>query len=401
MDLSLHRGELYWPETVDEVPSYPALEQDLTCDVLIVGGGMAGALCAEALSHTPLKTVLVEKRTVGGGSSSANTGLLQYSNDKMLHEFIEELGEEKAVRFYKLCLQAVEDLQKTAGTFSMPAYFARRPSLYYASDDNDVSKLRKEYEALKKHGFEVEYLEKDRIKELFSFEKPAALLTHGDADVNPFQYIHGLMNLVHTRNVEIYENTSVKEAGIDKEYIYFSTDKGRIAAKKVIYSTGYETIPFAEKLGAELNRTYAIATTPVIDLTNWAYRALVWETKRPYFYMRTTEDGRIIAGGLDEDKMEAPVNKEIIKERGEQLLQRVKEHFPKYELEVSHTWSASFGESDDGLPFIGQHPDNEKIYYCLGFGGNGTVYSMLGAQILSDLIQGKENADAEIVRLDR
>ena len=399
--MQLHNGNLYWPETIKQRTSYPILTEDITCDVLIIGGGISGALCAEELSHTALKTVLVDKRTVGGGSTAANTGLLQYSNDKMLHELEDDLGEDKAVRFYKLCLEAIDELQQLAGSLSLPVDFTRRPSLYYASSEDDVEKIKKEYKALKKHGFEVEYLEKKQIKKYFGFEKPAAIITHGDAEVNPVQLVQALISSAEKKGVEIYENTEVVEDWSEGGYLRFQSQEGMIHAKKVIYSTGYETIPFAQKLGADINRTYAIATSPLDKHPEWSYSALIWETKRPYFYMRRTEDGRIIAGGLDEDEMEAPLNEEIINQSGQRLLERVREHFNDDKLAVSHSWAASFGESIDGLPFIGQHPTKENVYYCLGFGGNGTIFSKIGAKILPDLIRGKENKDAEIFRLDR
>ncbi|MGP1909574.1 NAD(P)/FAD-dependent oxidoreductase [Metabacillus sp. JX24] len=399
--MKLHNGSLYWPKTISSTQKYPELRESITCDVLIVGGGMSGALCAHTLSAYNLKTVLVEKRIVGSGSSSANTGLLQFSNDKMLHEFIKEIGKDEAVRFYKMCLKAVDELEKTAKSLSQPVDFIRRKSLYYASDEKDVSKLKKEFKALSKHGFPVSFLEEDEIEERFGFKKPAALLTDGDAEVNPYKFIQTLMKDAHQRGVHIYENTPVEEAERDGEYVTMQTSHGTIRAKNVIYSTGYETIPFAKKLGADVNRTYAIATTPVASLENWEDQSLIWETKRPYFYMRTTVDGRIVAGGLDEDKMEAPSNEDIIRERGQRLLDKIKEHYPSYDMEVDSAWGASFGESDDGLPFIGQHPKKDNIYYCLGFGGNGTVYSMLGAEIIKDLILYQSHPDADIVRLDR
>ncbi|MDG5472635.1 FAD-dependent oxidoreductase [Jeotgalibacillus sp. ET6] len=399
--MRLHNGDLYWPETVEKRHEYPSLSSDITCDVLIIGGGMAGALVAEELSHKPLKTVLAEKGRIGSGSSSANTGLLQYSNDKMLHEMAEEIGEEEAVLFYKLCLQAVDELQQVSGPLSPPVDFIRRPSLYYASDETDVQKLEKECEMLNKHGFEVEFYDKERIKERFGFEKPAALMTHGDAEVNPLKLVMALIETANVRDVDVYENTELTEEGKEGEYWCFASPKGRIMAKHVIYSTGYGSVPDLSSIGAELNRTYAIATTPVDHLERWSYQSLIWETKRPYFYMRTTADNRIIAGGLDQEELTGTLDEGVIKDRGIKLLDKIKEHFPDFDLEVSHAWAASFGESKDGLPFIGEHPEKENIFFCLGYGGNGTVYSKLGAKMLCELIHGNPSEGASIVKLDR
>ncbi|KIL52957.1 NAD(P)/FAD-dependent oxidoreductase [Jeotgalibacillus campisalis] len=399
--MKLHNGELFWPETVEKQIDYPPLNTEVTCDVLIIGGGMAGALCAEELSHTPFKTVLAEKGRIGSGSSSANTGLLQYSNDKMLHEMAEEIGEDQAVHFYKLCLEAVDELQQVSGPLTPPVDFIRRPSLYYASDESDVSKLQKEYEMLNKHGFEVEFYDKELIKERFGFEKPAALMTHGDAEVNPLKLVKALINTANGRDVDVFENTHLTEEGKEGEYWCFASPDGRIKAMHVIYSTGYETISFAKSLGAELNRTFAIATTPVESLERWSYQALIWETKRPYFYMRTTADNRIIAGGLDQEELTGTLDEDVIQDRAAKLLKRIKEHFPDLDIDVSHAWAASFGESKDGLPYIGEHSEKDNIYFCLGYGGNGTVYSKLGAKMLCELIHGKPSEGADIVKLDR
>lgn len=389
----LHNGKLYWPETAERDVSFPALKEEHHIDVLIVGGGMAGALCAEELSHTQLKVAVVDKGGVGEGSSSANTGLLQYSNDKMLHEFIDEIGEERAVTFYKMCLNAVEELQKVAGTLPGKVDFIRRPSLYYASDESDIEKLKKEYKALTDHGFEVEYFEADKIEELYGFRKPAALMTHGDAEVNPFRLIRSLFESAQTRGVQIYEHTLLENLQtVDGKHVLEIAD-GKIIADRVIYCTGYEAKSLADRFGGELNRTYAITTNPVEDLESWIYRALIWETKRPYFYMRTTEDGRVIAGGLDEDKMDADVSDEKLQDRGERLINRVKEHFPELDIKAEYLWSAAFGESEDGLPFIGKDPKKEGVYYCLGFGGNGTVYSKLGAKLLREMLFGEHDPD--------
>lgn len=117
--------------------------------------------------------------------------------------------------------------------------------------------------------------------------------------------------------------------------------------------------------------------------------------------MRTTFDGRIVAGGLDEETMEAPSDPKILEAYGHKLLARIKEHFPQNQLKADYTYGATFGESKDGIPFIGEVPNSKNVYYCLGFGGNGTVYSSFGSTIIKDLITKGVHQDADLVRLDR
>lgn len=85
----------------------------------------------------------------------------------------------------------------------------------------------------------------------------------------------------------------------------------------------------------------------------------------------------------------------------ETLLKKAASLFPHLELKPAYIYGATFGESQDNLPFIGEHETMQGQYYLLGYGGNGTVYSMIGAKILADLIQQIPNADAEIVQLGR
>lgn len=104
---------------------------------------------------------------------------------------------------------------------------------------------------------------------------------------------------------------------------------------------------------------------------------------------------------MDEDKPEAPQSAELIQQRTENLLQQAKELFPDYDIQIDYAYAASFGESIDNIPFIGEHPTKKNQYYLLGYGGNGTVYSMLGSHIIKDLITGNRNEDADLFQLER
>jgi glycine/D-amino acid oxidase-like deaminating enzyme len=395
--MELHNGKLFWPTTYNDTEK----EFNTHFDVAIIGGGMSGALCAYVLSREGLKVAIIEKRQLASGSSSANTGLLQFSNDIMLHELIDEIGEEQAVRFYKLCQEAVDHLEEVAMTLPVSPEFTRRKSIYYASSPLHLPKLKKEYRTLKEHGFPVEYWSKKDMKEHLPFSKSGALITHGDAEVNPYRFVNGIFEYLKEHNTTAFEGTEAIDVKEDGGKVLIETTKGTLTASHVVHATGYETPSLGKNIGTEVNRSYAIATKPVDDLSQWHDRALIWETDRPYLYLRTTVDNRIIAGGLDEDPAEAPQSMEKIEKQGKRIEKEVQKMFPGLHVEMDYAWGASFGESLDHMPYIGRHPDKERIYYLLGYGGNGTVYSMLGSRILSDLILGRPNRDAELVKLDR
>jgi glycine/D-amino acid oxidase-like deaminating enzyme len=400
----LYTGNLYWPVTLKDTREYPPLRQNKKTKVAIIGGGMSGAICSSIFMQNGLSTILVERGEVAGGSTSANTGLLQFSNDIMLCDLIEQIGERDAQIFYRACRDAVQMLEEAARSLRIDVGFIRRNSLYYASTEQDLPKLRREYEALKACGLNVEFWTADDIAKHFPFRKPGAIVTHGDAEVNPFQFVNGLTDAAVDQGLEIHEHTDIvaHETLASGQHRLVTSDGYEIEAEHVVYAVGYEPEELRGKLiKAEINRSFALVTGIQPNLQSWHKRFLIWETARPYLYMRTTVDGRVVVGGLDEE-IEQPLHSDSERaKRSGKLHQQLKALFPDLQAPVEFEWSATFGESRDSLPFIGADPAWKNVYYCLGYGGNGTVYSMLAAHLISDLIQGKEHPLTEIVKLDR
>ncbi|WP_153722039.1 NAD(P)/FAD-dependent oxidoreductase [Sporosarcina cascadiensis] len=398
--MKLHMGSLYWESTFERT-DYENNEKKEVYDVAIIGGGMSGALCSYVLSQEEYSIVLLEQERIGSGSTAANTGLLQFSNDIMLHELIGQIGEEQAVEFYRSCKRALEQLQSTAEHMPFDVQFHTRQSLYYASTEADVPKLRREYEALRKHGFPVEFWEREDIESHFSFSKPAAIVTKGDAEVNPLRLCAGAVQYAYEKGMHVWEQTEVLEIQEADENTIVKTTAGDFYARTVVVTTGYAPAPEMKIEQKDLKVTYAVATEPFEDLSFWKDRMMIWETERPYLYMRLTDDQRIVAGGLDKDTDQLPKTEEQTAEKFNELRQELEKLFPNHPIRLEYEWTALFGESTDELPVVGHHPEEPHVYYLIGLGGNGTVYSMLGAHLIRDEMKGKQNPNEPILELER
>jgi len=399
--MKLISGNTLWPGTLHPRFKYPALEGEIFCDCLIIGGGMGGALSAKLLAEKGLHAVVIDKREVGRGSSMASLGLLQYSNDKTLTSCIHTFGEQRGVRFYELCRLAMQQLKDTISTLDIDPWYIPRTSLYCASSEEDVALLEEEYHTLQNYAFDVELWSRNKISAHFPFSKPNALYTKGDAEVNPYRLVHSLLHSASKKGAQVYERTKMIHCEYGEDVVLCYTPSGTIRAKQVIFSTGYETQEIKKDRGAYLQSTYAIATKPLKDLSSWYNQSLIWETARPYLYMRTTPDGRIVAGGLDEEIPHDDQRAIRAKLRGETLLKKIADHFPLPDLAIDYAWEAVFGSTHDGFPLIGPHPEYPNCYFIEGYGGNGTVYSMIAASILTDVITGVQNDDMELFSLTR
>lgn len=403
--MDLTSGTLRWPETVKPLFTYEPLRQHVRCDIVVIGGGMGGAQISYELSKLGYCVIVLEKHTVGSGSTSANTGLLQYCNDKTLTSCIHTYGEEAGVRFYRLCKQMLSKLLSLKEELLLDPELFPRSSLYLASYEAHVPKLRQEYEMLMRYGFPVEWWTTEDIKQAFGFAKPAAIVTHGDAEVNPFRFIHSLFHTAVQRyGLQIYEQTRVNHhVANDSSIIVTTADGYQITAKHAVFAMGYETQEYKRDRNAILESSFALVSEPIVNLdSSWYERMLIWETARPYLYLRTTPDNRIIIGGFDEATTILEERDRMLLHKTEQLIEEANKLFPSLApLHSAYAWAATFGSTHDGFPFIGRHPAYPRCLFIEGYGGNGTVCNAIATEIIPAILEHGEHPDEHLFRFTR
>jgi glycine/D-amino acid oxidase-like deaminating enzyme len=400
--MDLTTGCPLWPIRDGLLATYPPLAQDLTCDVAIVGGGMTGGFAALALAEAGADVLLLDKRDVATGSTASCTGLLQYEIDTPLHVLIDRMGVDAAVRSYLLCLGAIDKLDRLTQTLGDRCGFARRKSLYLASHPRDVAALEKEYAARTACGIRLDLLGPRDIAAQFPFTAPAALLSYDAGEVDAYRLTHALLRAASDKGLRVFDRTRVTTIAHGKSRATLHTDRGhRVTARKIVFATGYETRRFLRDPRVKLRTTYALASEPVNSFDGWTDRCLIWETKRPYFYARTCEDDRVVIGGGDEDFINPDDHADVLPRKQGYLQRRFATLFPKIEFETAFRWAGVFGESDDGLPFIGDCGDVPNAYFAVGYGGNGITYSLLAGEIIRDFFLQRPNPDAKLFCFDR
>jgi glycine/D-amino acid oxidase-like deaminating enzyme len=204
------------------------------------------------------------------------------------------------------------------------------------------------------------------------------------------------------KGLGVFDRTVAKAIRYQKRRVIVETDRGsRITARKVVFATGYESQQFLRQNAGALHSTFVAITEPIAPFPEWPERWLIWETARPYFYLRTTTDNRVIMGGEDLPFATEHRRDGIIKRQTRKLLRRFGRLFPSSDVEVAYAWAGTFGETKDGLAFIGRGPERPYAYFALAYGGNGITMSTIAARLIAEDYLGRKNQDSRIYRFGR
>lgn len=389
--MDLKSGYPFWAVKNGLMCAFPKLKADITCDVVVIGGGITGALIADELGNNAFDVVVVEQRDVAWGSSAASTALLQYEIDAHMVDLAKQYSEFHALLAYQACADAIialRDLAEELGDVD----FSMQESLYYASKRRDTTALREEFELRVKHGFDAEWLDSAEIKQRFGFKAPGAILTRLAAVVDPYRLASKLLARLVERGGKVFDRTMIDSIESAADSVTLRTPEGlQIQCKHVVVAAGYASQKWLKKSVAKNRSSYAFITDPLDESTlGLLASTMVWESARPYLYMRTTGDGRLLVGG-DDDDIDIPARRDLrVDSKARGLSKKVQKLFPHLPLRPAFSWGGTFAETADGLPFFGEHPEHgPRVQFAMAYGGNGISYSMIGAGLLRANIEGR------------
>lgn len=384
---------------------YPSLRENISCDVLIIGAGITGALLAYQFSCEGYKTTVIDKRDVGTGSTCATTSMVQYEIDKSLYELAGMIGKDAAIDIYKESVRSVEKLAEIANGLGFPCGFSLKESLHFAYTIQDASTLKQEVECRRMAGIKVQWLPKEEVKLRYGLESEGGILSETGASVDPYQLAHGLLHSAGIRSgLKVYDHVTIASAQHNKNKSVVTVDSGaQIECCHIVYATGYETheiIAGKSDIG-KLISTYACISEPFASFPEPLDKTIFWNTENPYFYFRTTADNRLLIGGVDEDFQNPEKRDALIDQKEDELARKIRKQIPGIDFVADFTWGGVFGATKDALPYIGPHPAFPKSYFMLGFGGNGITFSLMGMKILSDALANRPNRFLEYFKFDR
>ena len=370
----------------------PALPGPLDCDVAIIGAGITGALVADALVATGLRVVMLDQREPALGSTAASTALLQYENDTHLTDLARMLGAQRATLAYRACVRSFALLEARFPELLAQSDYQRRESVYLAADEKAVDRLRAELAARQAIGIHVDWLDEAELRKRHGCRRPGAIVSSLAATLDPVRFTRGVLSGCVRHGVQVYSRAMVEriEESSDALLLHVAGG-GNVRAAQVVVAAGYESMRFAPPV-ADIDNTFALVTEPLADAQRAAALPQIWESARPYLYLRGTRYGRVMLGGADVRFKSAVAREALLPRQVRQLAAAYEELFGEKLPPIAHTWAGSFATTPDGLPYIGRVPGwNPRLQFALCYGGNGITFAVHAGDIVRAGIEGREH----------
>ena len=360
-----------WQENI-QLPSFPPLNQDIHTEVLIIGGGMAGLLCAHQLQNAGVDYLLCEADTICSGITKNTTAKITSQHGLIYHTIIQKFGIEKA-RLYLYANQAAIDEYRRLCS-DIDCDFSIQDNYVYALTDR--KKLDRELAALQKLDFPVEFIETLPLP----FPTAGAVKFPDQAQFHPLKFLSAISEGLH-----IHEHTPIRELGPG----WAKTERGTIYAKKIIVATHF---PFLNKHGSYFLKLYQHRSYCLALENTQSVKGMFVDESGAGLSLRSHNGLLVLGGGSHRTGKQGGGWEEL--ERATQT------YFPG--ATIHSRWATQDCMSLDGVPYIGQYCSRTpNLFVATGFNKWGMTSSMVAAKVLTDLVLENENQYARVFNPSR
>lgn len=355
-----------WQDST-KLPTFGKLENDIRTDVLIIGGGIAGLLCAYQLEQAGVKYALVEADCICNGITKNTTAKITSQHGLIYHKLVQRFGIEQARMYLEANESALEEYRRLCQ--SIDCDFETKDSYVYSL--NKPWKIAKELDALHQIGFYAET--EDHLP--LPFTVASAVKFKNQAQFNPLKFLSEI-----AKDLNIYEHTKVRELAPNTAI----TEHGKITANKIIVTTHF---PFLNKHGSYFlkiyqHRSYVIAYKNASNVDG-----MYVDEAQNGLSFRNYKDLLLLGGGDHRTGKKGGNWKE--------LSYFAKKYYPN--AKEAYRWATQDCMTLDEVPYIGQYSARtSSLYVATGFNKWGMTSSMVAAMILRDMVLEKENPYAPI-----
>jgi glycine/D-amino acid oxidase-like deaminating enzyme/nitrite reductase/ring-hydroxylating ferredoxin subunit len=374
-----------WSANSEEAVFMP-LAENISADVVIIGGGITGMMTAHLLVKSGIRPIVLEALEIGEGTTACSTGNLYAVIDKRLHQVQSKFDTDTLKAVVESRTAAINMIESVIHEYLIDCNFSRMPWYLYNEHDPDDKLIEQEKKAAMTAGLDVFVEEQLPLP----YQVKKAIRIENQAQFNPAAFVKELAKINEMEGVRIFTNTPVLEIEGAVSPFVLKTPKGSVTAQKVIHATHTPKGIFPVHTALGPYREYAIAG----KLRSGNYpEGIFWSTEQEHHisvrsYFRN-EEKYILIIGLDHKVGQA--DDHFAYYRKLENYARSKFDFES----IDYRWSAQHYKPADGLAYIGETLQN-NVYIATGFSTDGLTYGSLSAMILSDILNGRQNPWAEM-----
>ncbi|MBK1813449.1 FAD-dependent oxidoreductase [Clostridium sp. YIM B02505] len=392
LDVFSSNHEPYWIASTNKT-DYPKLENDITVDVAIIGGGIVGITSAFLLKRQGLKVAILEANSIAHGTTGHTTAKITSQHGLIYDKITKNFAEEKARKYAEANESAIQFIYNLTKEKNIDCDFQWKPSYIYTQSDEYIEKIQNEAKAASKLGIKANYL--DTVPLPFSVK--AAVRFDDQAQFHPLKYLLALANDIPGDGSNIFEHTRVVDVDDNEKCVVKTDDGKKITASKIIVASHF---PCYDGLGLYFARMHAEKSYIIgVKAKDPFPEGMFISAEKPLRSLRSQkyEGGELVLIGGEHHKTGSEKKTNV---HYENLGKFAMENF---NLEsILYRWSTQDCVTVDSLPYVGYiNSRTSNVLVATGFGKWGMTNGTVSAMILTDLITKGENQWASVYNPSR
>ena len=370
----------------------PRFRGDRTAEVVIIGGGLTGCAIAQACAAAGFETLLLERERIGCGGTGRSAGLLTPEPGVSFREVAAAHGLRAARRVFEAWRRGSLDGAALLRRLNIRCDLEPRDLIVIAGRDNDAD-LRREFDARRAAGLDVSSITPRQLAAGMRLQAAGGVRVKGSFALDPYRACVGLASVAIRRGAVLCERSLVRKVRFTRKYADVIAEGGTIRTSRVIVATGSATPEF-KSLRRHFKRRelYLVMSEPVPAAMRKQLGdrgTILRDFRTPPQYVRWTPDSRLLVAGADQDETADRKRDAVLVQRTGQLMYELLTKYPAISgLRPEYGWDAPYGETADGLMYIGAHRNFPHHVFALGGRRDSVTGAFVAARIVTRAVQG-------------